>query len=203
MGTLDKLKDDVHFAHVNEKTVIGAMGSCMCRYAVNIIWCEDDSAMMVIMTQLFRELKGYTPKNFDRNFLLLSGTTSQLSKMGEQRKEVISTIAEIIGEGVNIMWSYEHAVGLRVMSRMFHKINEGKRGQPRQRMIKSETGSRTTDLVRNFLRVEPALAASLTSSAKKKGMGVMRYILESPNHVLLAHSGVGNVTLKRLRELVG
>jgi len=202
-GTLDKLKEDVHFAHVNEKTVIGAMGSCMCRYAVNVIWCRDDTSMVAIMTQLFKELKKYTPKDYDGNFMLLSGTTSDLSKMGDQRKEVIKVVAEIISEGVNIMWTYDHNVGLRVMSRMFHKINEGKRGQPRRRMIKKDAGGRTANLVRNYLRVEPALARSLVRAANKDGVGVMRYILETPNSTLLSHPGMGNVTLKRLRELVG
>ena len=203
-GTMDKLKSDVHFKNVNEKTVIGAMASCMCRYAVNVIWTPDDTQAVMIIIQLFRELEKYTPKEYDNSFLLLTGTVSELSKMGERRKEVISTVAEIIGkEGVNVMWSYDNTVGLRVMSRMFHKINEGKRGQPRRRMIKHDTGSRTADLVRSFLRVEPALAVSLTQAARKKKMGVMRYILETPNHNLLSHPGMGNVTLKRIRELVG
>jgi len=203
-GTMGMLKEDVHFKHINEKTVIGAMGSCMCRYAVNIIWVPDDSQMVMVMSQLYKGLELYTPKEYDNNFMLLTGTVGQLSKMGESRRDVISTIAEVIGaEGVNVMWAHHPVVGLQVISRMFHKVNEGKRGKPRKRLVKKDTGNRTADLVRNYLRVEPALAISLTNAAKKRKVGVMRYIMETPNSDLLAHPGVGNVTLKRLRELVG
>lgn len=202
-GTIDKLQDDVHFKHININTVIGAMASCMCRYAVNIIWVKNDTEIVAVITELFKALRKYTPSDDDGNFLMLSGTTSNLSGM-ENRKSVIKGVAQMIGqEGVNIFWPYDHYIGTQVIARMFHKINEGKRGKPRRRMVKRGTGSRTSDLVRNFLRVEPAMAVSLTNAAKKKKMGVMRYILETPNHILMSHPGMGKVTLKRIRDLVG
>lgn len=203
-GTIDKLQEDVHFKHVNMNTVIGAMASCMCRYAVNIIWVRSDTELVAVLTELFKALRKYTPSDKDGNFLMLSGTTSNLSKLGEYRKDVIKGVAQMIGqEGVNVFWPYDHYIGTQVIARMFHKINEGKRGQPRKRMVKRDTGSRTADLVRNYLRIEAAMAVSLTNAAKKKKMGVMRYILETPNHILMSHPGMGKVTLKRIRDLVG
>lgn len=207
-GSIEKLKEDVHYAHINESTVIGAMASCICRYGVNVLWVSNDVEAVMIMTQLFGTIaKGaYKRPNGELpvNFLMMPRSTGSLISKEVRRKAVMEKFAEVIcNEKVCVFWGNDETVSLSVMSRMFHKINEGKQGKPRQRRIKRDTGNKTTDLVRNFLRVEPALAASLVNSAKKKGVGVMRYIMDVPDHVLMSHSGVGNVTLKRLRELVG
>lgn len=199
-GTLEKLASDVHYKGINEETVVGAMASCMCRYRVNIIWVQDDSDAVYTITQLFPHLQQYNPAStVDGNFMLVGGHS-----LPEGRAIVMENMAEIIGEhGVNICWPYNMTVGMRIMSKMFRKINEGKRGQPRQRIIKDKTNSRSVDIIRNFLRVEPALAKSLVTTAQTKEKGVFRYIMEAKDSELIAHPGMGKVTLKRLREIVG
>lgn len=207
VGSMDMLKEDVHFKHIKENTVIGAIASCVCRYGVNVIWVHNDVEAVLVMTQLFGEISmGYKRPNGELpiNFLMLPRSVSDLRKEGNKRKEIVKRIAEIIcNERVCVFWANDTTVSLSVMSRMFHKINESKQGQPRKQMIKRDAGGRTANLVRNYLRVEPALAKSLIRSASAKGLGVMRYILETPNSTLLVHPGMGKVTLKRLRELVG
>jgi len=208
VGSMDKLKDDVHFKHINEKTVIGAMASCICRYGVNVIWVHDDVEGVLVMTQLFGEMSSgvYKKPNGELpvNFLMMPRGMSELRKEGNTRGEIVKRVAEIIcNERVCVFWANKTTVSLSVLSRMFHKIREGKQGQPRKKMIKKDAGGRTANLVRNYLRVEPALARSLVRAANKDGVGVMRYILETGNSTLLSHPGMGNVTLKRLRELVG
>lgn len=199
-GTLEKLTSDVHYKGINEETVVGAMASCMCRYGVNIIWVNDDSDAVLTMTQLFPRLQRYTPNpTVDGNFMLVGGHI-----LSESRRDVMENMAEIIGEhGINICWPYNMTVGMRIMAKMFKKIGEGKRGQPRQRVIKDKTNSRSVDIIRNFLRVEPALAKSLVITAQTKEKGVFRYIIEAKDSELIAHPGMGKVTLKRLREIVG
>lgn len=208
VGTIDKLKEDVHYAHINEKTVIGAMASCICRYGVNVIWVNDDVEAVMVMTQLFGTIADGSYKRPDGiqsdKFLMMPRNTTNLIGEGVWRKEIMEKMAEVIcNEKVCIFWANDLTLSLSVMSRMFHKINEGKQGKPRRSRIKHDTGNQISDLVRNFLRVEPALATSLVNSARQEGVGVMRYIMEVPDHILLSHPGVGNVTLKRLRELVG
>ena len=162
----------------------------------------------MVMTQLFPVMNNgaYKKPNgtLPENFLALPRSTTDLMKEDNSRSEVMEKVAEIIcNERVQVLWGTVDTVSLATVSRMFHKINEGKQGQARKRMMKNDAGSRTANLVRNYLRVEPTLAKSLIRSANTKGVGVMRYILESKNSTLLAHPGMGNVTLKRLRELVG
>lgn len=199
-GTLEKLISDVHYKGINDETVVGAMASCMCRYGVNIIWVQDDTDAVYTMTQLFPRLQRYDPElTTDDKFMLVGGHS-----LPEGRSAIMDNMAEIIGEhGVNVCWPYNMQVGMRIMAKMFKKIGEGKRGQPRQRVLREKTKSRTVDIVRNFLRVEPALARSLVVTAQEKNKGVFRYIMEAKDSELIAHPGMGKVTLKRLREIVG
>jgi hypothetical protein len=84
-----------------------------------------------------------------------------------------------------------------------YKTHEGKLGIPRRGTVKKVTSSRVGDTIANLLRVEPAIAEQLVHRAKMQNKGVLKYIIETPNSELMLIGGIGNVTLKRIRELVG
>jgi len=202
-GSLGTLKKDPHFAYVNEETVIGALASCICRYGVHTFWVHDDTDCARVITQFLSVLgKCKVPEDKPFSVVALQGyKVKKKSKLSD--KDIADKLKMVVREGGCLFWGYDDLINLRVLERLYKKIGEGKFGTPRRQLVKRETGSRTADLVRNFLRVEPTLAKMLVACARRKGVGVMRYILEAPNSELLGLPGVGNVTLKRIRELVG
>lgn len=102
-----------------------------------------------------------------------------------------------------ILWGHSESETIPVMVKMLKKFSEGKADVPRQHYIQRSTDSRTGDTIRNLLRVDPNIANALVSNAKKSNKGVIRYILDAPNSELMMISGMGPVTMKRIRELVG
>lgn len=188
--------------------MIGAIGSCLCRYNINLIWVRTDADMVRCIRALFPHLKNIkVPLERPQSYTMLTGDMATLRELWgtkEYRDNSIGKdIASIIANGTNIVWTYSEGFGLHALAKMFKKINEGKYCAPRKKLVKKSGAGRSADLLRNFLRIEGNLAASLTRAAKQKKKGVLRYIMESPNEVLLGHSGMGPVTLKRIRSMIG
>ncbi len=192
----------------NPNQMLGALASCLCRYNLNVIWTRTDADGVRILRALFPHLKDTVVEaDKPQSYTLLAGDMPTLRGLWGDRDykdgELAHDIAAMIKEGTNIIWVYDESLGLRALSKMFKKINEGKYGAPRKRIVKKSGMGRSTDLLRTYLRIEGSLAKSLLKEAKRKHVGVMRYILEAPDSSLLVHPGMGNVTLKRVRELIG
>jgi ERCC4-type nuclease len=102
-----------------------------------------------------------------------------------------------------ILWGHNEKETIPVMVKILKKFSEGKADIPRQHTIERSTHSRTGDTIRSFLRVDPSIANALVSNAKKSNKGILKYIMEAKDSELMLISGMGPVTIKRIRELIG
>lgn len=109
----------------------------------------------------------------------------------------------MVRQNVHVLWGMDHKSTVPVLYKVMKKVSEGKWGKPRVYYVKHTTKTRAGDLLRNFLRIDANIANAIVRRAKKKKMGAIRYILEAKDSELMMISGVGPVTLKRIRELVG
>jgi len=139
--------------------------------------------MIVYPLQMLKD--DYHTKNINEDFLFGS----------------IASLA--VRYNARILWGHSEMETIPVMVKMLKKFSEGKADVPRQHSIERCTDSRTGDTIRNLLRIDPSMANALVSNAKRCNKGVLKYIMEAPNSELMLISGMGPVTLKRIRELVG
>lgn len=117
---------------------------------------------------------------------------------------VYGSIASLaVRYNVRVLWGHMETETIPVMVKILKKFSEGKADIPRQHYVPHTTETRAGDTIRNLLRVEPGIANALVSNARRCNKGVIRYILDAPNSELMMISGMGPVTLKRIRELVG
>ncbi len=192
----------------NPDQMVGAIGSCLCRYGINLIWTKSDADGVRVIRALFPHLQdAKMVEGAPQSYTMLTGDMSDLRALWgtkEYRDDSIARdAASLIKNGTNIVWVYSEALGLRALAKMFKKINEGKYEQPRRKLIKRSGAGRSNDLLRTYLRVDGTLADSLLESAKRANKGVLRYIMEEPDSMLLIHPGMGKITLKKVRDLIG
>lgn len=117
---------------------------------------------------------------------------------------VFGSIASLaVRYNARILWGHTEQDTIPVMVKMLKKFSEGKADIPRQHTIERSTSTRAGDTIRNFLRVDPNVANALVVGAKKCNKGVLKYIMEAKDSELMLIGGMGPVTLKRVRELIG
>jgi len=204
-GRIEDLKLEKQMTNFDPNQFIGALGSCLCRYNINVFWVQDDTEIMRLCKILLPLLKDVVvAADRPQTYTMLAGHIDSLrSKWSVGNRELAESVANIIKAGSNVIWVYDNYWALRATAALFQKINEGKYCAPRDRLVKKSGMGRSTDLVSSYLRIEDNLAASLVKAAEKKKKGVIRYIMDSPDYELLGHSGMGPVTLKRIREMLG
>jgi len=117
---------------------------------------------------------------------------------------VYGSIASLaVRYNARILWGYTERETIPVMVKMLKKFSENKADVPRQHTIGKGAGSRVGNIIRNFLRVEPGIASALVANSTRCNKGVLKYIMEAKDSELMLISGMGPVTIKRIRELVG
>lgn len=117
---------------------------------------------------------------------------------------VFGSIASLaVRYNVRVLWGPNEHDTILTMVKMLKKFSEGKADQPRQHAVENNTSSRAGNLIRSFLRVDPHIADMLVKNAHAANKGVLKYIMEAKDSELMLIGGMGPVTIKRIRELVG
>lgn len=157
--------------------------------------------------RVFEQL-GNIPEEHER-VLMISGTMDALRssphiKVRNENAIIGGMASCVVRYNLRcLLWGNNDAEIVPVMVKVVQKIDEGKSGLPVANRIKHVTKSKAGDNLHNFLRIDPSSCTKIVENAKKQKKGLIRYILDAQDSELLMIDGIGPVTLKRIRELIG
>jgi ERCC4-type nuclease len=113
---------------------------------------------------------------------------------------IFGSIASLaVRYNARILWGHCVKETIPVMVKMLKKFSEGKCDQPRSHYVPRGVAH----TIKNMLRVDMGIANTLVANAKKCNKGVLKYIMEAKDSELMLIGGMGPVTIKKVRELVG
>jgi len=175
-------------------------------YVYNNASCESktifDFAASTLSDRVSKQFEKVPPGYYK---MLMIISPLQLLKENVHTKNInedfiFGSIASLaVRYNARILWGHNDKETIPVMVKMLKKFSEGKADQPRSHYVPRGVAH----TIKNMLRVDMDIANTLVANAKKCNKGVLKYIMEAKDSELMLIGGMGPVTIKKVRELVG